>query len=205
MKNFPSLEPSSSPVSSGHGTSSRVLVIKSRNTRAGGTRSTGKSKAGVWDRVASAASGASSGVSPRSSPHSSRPSSPAPMSFPTPNINGPRTAWAGSGHTTTSQEKKNNFPSLGKARSSAPGGATSSSSSKKGPEQHFPSLPTVPKRQNHLMSLRRNASNSQLNNVWGGEQPTEQEQPASGNVSDDQPGKKKKGKKSKQVLFRVGL
>ncbi|KAI9263220.1 hypothetical protein BDA99DRAFT_438441 [Phascolomyces articulosus] len=171
MQNFPVLE-SSSPVPAGHGTSSRVLVIKSRNTRAGGTRSTGKSKSGVWD---------------------------PPISFPTPNLNGPRTAWAGSGRTSggsasaKENKKKDDFPSLGKSS----GGSGSG-----GPQQHFPSLPTAPKRQ-HLVSLRRNGSNTQLNNAWGGERSFEPEPPA--DVPDDQPGKKKKGKKNKQVLLRVGL
>ncbi|KAI9494846.1 hypothetical protein BDB00DRAFT_882690 [Zychaea mexicana] len=197
MENFPVLDsPSIAAAPAGHGTSSRVLVIKSRNTRAGGTRSTGKSKAGVWDRVASAASGASSGVSPRSSPHTSRPSSPAPALFPTPNITGPRTAWAGGRSTSSAAAKKGeSFPSLGGSSSKAAAAAAT-------PKNHFPSLPTVSKRQ-PLVSMRRNASNPRLN-AWGGERPSEAESPAE--APDEQTmAKKKKGKKNKQVLLRVGL
>ncbi|KAI7874230.1 hypothetical protein K492DRAFT_174733 [Lichtheimia hyalospora FSU 10163] len=181
MNNFPALE-TSSKGPAGHGTSSRVLVIKSRNTKSGGTRSTAKSKAGVWDRVASAASGASS-LSPRSSPHSSRPSSPAPVTFSSASKGGSRTAWAG-GSGSRSTSKENDFPSLG---SSNP---------------HFPSLPAAPKQRHAITGLRKNSSYTQLN-VWAGERPAVHNEPLE--QEESQKGKQRKGKKNKQVLMRVGL
>ena len=181
MNNFPALE-TSTKGPAGHGTSSRVLVIKSRNTKSGGTRSTAKSKAGVWDRVASAASGASS-LSPRSSPHSSRPSSPAPVTFSSASRSGSRTAWAG-GSGSRSASKENDFPSLG---SSNP---------------HFPSLPAAPKQRHAITSLRKNSSYTQLN-AWAGERPVVHNEPLE--QEESQKGKQRKGKKNKQVLMRVGL
>lgn len=183
MNNFPALE-TSSKGPAGHGTSSRVLVIKSRNTKSGGTRSTAKSKAGVWDRVASAASGASSSISPRSSPHTSRPSSPAPVTFSSASVGSSRTAWAGGSSGSRSTTKENDFPSLG---SSNP---------------HFPSLPSAPKQRHAIPNLRKNSSYTQLN-AWAGERPIVQNEPLE--QEESHKGKQRKGKKNKQVLMRVGL
>lgn len=160
-----------------------MLVIKSKNTRAGGTRTTGKSKAGVWDRVASAASGASGGSPTRSSPQSSRPSSPA--LFPPPVLmNGQRTAWAGA--AARSQTADENFPALK-------------------PADHFPSLPSAPKPASRIHFRRNNKAETA--NAWGGGSAAavtaDTEPPADEGIADQ--GKKKKGKKNKQVLMRVGL
>lgn len=159
-----------------------MLVIKSKNTKAGGTRTTGKSKAGVWDRVASAASGASGG-SPRSSPQPSRPSSPA--LFPPPAlINGQRTAWSGAAARSQATSEEN-FPALK-------------------PVEHFPSLPSAPKPASHIHFRRGN--NVDTVNVWSSGSSaaaSNTEPPVEEAVSEI--GKKKKGKKNKQVLMRVGL
>ncbi|KAI9314552.1 hypothetical protein BX666DRAFT_2029424 [Dichotomocladium elegans] len=181
MSNFPALE--ATPKSpAGHGTSSRVLVIKSRNTRSGGTRSTGK--ANVWDKVASAADSAS--VRTRTSPQISRANSPAPVTFSAPAItatvsSGVRTPWAGGSRSSGNQE--NDFPALG--------------------NPHFPSLPAAPKR-NTVPGLRKNNSFTSLSAWDNSDRPT--------NPSSDEPPEteesskgKKKGKKNKQYLFRVGL
>lgn len=184
LQNFPVLESSSerSSAPAGHGTSPRVLVIKSRNTKAGGTRTTGKSKAGVWDRVASAASGASGGGPSQGSSQSSGPSSPGPIVFPTPQLNGTQTAWGG--RSSSSSTKDDDFPSL----------AGSSN-------EHFPSLPSAPKNSLRISS-RRNMVQP-LHNAWGADRSVQEEPEPASDLADS--GKKKKGKKNKQVLMRVGL
>ncbi|KAI8368226.1 uncharacterized protein BYT42DRAFT_503824 [Radiomyces spectabilis] len=177
LQNFPMLAPSD-PRPTGHGTSSRVLVIKGGSTRVGGTKTTSKNRAGVWDRVASAATGASTGTSNRSAASPVRPSSPATYS--TPSFANPRnkTAWS---------------------RSSA---AEQRAESAVRAARDFPSLPPAAPKHPTLLSMRRNASETQLN-AWsdrGSDSGSVTEEPPSLDYS-----KKKKGKKGKQVLFRVGL
>ncbi|KAF7725821.1 hypothetical protein EC973_009244 [Apophysomyces ossiformis] len=179
---FPTLE--SSPA--GHGTSPRVLVIKSANTRVGGTRATGRSRAGVWDRVASAAVDASKTASPRSSPHSSRPNTP-PLT--TTHLPASKTAWAG-GSGSGSHLTADTFPALSSSSSNA--------------AQHFPSLPTTSRPS--FRGRGRPLTNTQ-NNPWDRSQGLSGGEPPSPGEETELPteSKKKKGKKNKQVLFRVGL
>lgn len=194
-ESFPALT-STNGRSVGHASSKRVLVIKEGSTRVGGTRTTGKSRAGVWDRVANAANSTSSssnrntgGSSSNSgSPSSSRPSS--PMFFPTPQINRNKTAWAGTSTTTSSSsssskdKSKEDFPSI---------------------TQHFPSLPTVKQTHPTIINMRRNLNNSSgSSSAWS---PSSFDNKENDTDEDSIPiqDKKKKGKKGKQVLFRVGL
>lgn len=195
MQNFPALAPLDNRTGT-HGTSQRVLVIKGGSTRVGGTRTTSKSKAGVWDRVANAAAHgtpSSRGSSPRGSPVSSRPSS--PMSFPTPQLNRTKTAWAGTG-ASSSQSSQSSSPTV---KDDFPAMVT----------QQFPSLPSSgSSRRTHptVLNMRRNNNNG---SAWSPSldrnsdyDPSESTDDNTEVVSVD---KKKKGKKGKQVLFRVGL
>ncbi|KAI8332035.1 hypothetical protein BC941DRAFT_437306 [Chlamydoabsidia padenii] len=186
IQNFPALTSLDNRSGGTHGTSQRVLVIKGGSTRVGGTRTTSKSKAGVWDRVANAAAhGApatsSRGHSPRGSPVSSRPSS--PMSFPTPQVNRTKTAWAGTSSSSPQPPIKDDFPEM--------------------VTQQFPSLPSSgTSRRTHptVLNMRRNNNNG---SAWSPSNDYD-----SSEYIDTDPvvvDKKKKGKKGKQVLFRVGL
>ncbi|CAO3651474.1 unnamed protein product [Cunninghamella blakesleeana] len=188
-ESFPALT-STSGRSVGHASSKRVLVIKEGSTRVGGTRTTSKSRAGVWDRVANAANSTSSSAnrsnsgnnSNNGSPSSSRPSS--PMHFPTPQMNKNKTAWAGTTNNNTSSKKdsKEDFPSI---------------------TQHFPSLPAVKQTHPTILNMRRNVNGS--SSAWSPSSSYDN----NNNIIDEDSipiqDKKKKGKKGKQVLFRVGL
>ncbi|KAI8069690.1 hypothetical protein BC940DRAFT_297351 [Gongronella butleri] len=190
VENFPALAPLNDRAPVGHGTSKRVLVIKGSNTRVGGTRSTGKSASGVWDRVANAASAANGTqrTSPRGSPSSSRPSS--PMLYPTPQIRN-KTAWAG-----TSSSSSTASP----AASSSPAAAKSDFPPI---TQHFPSLPAASRPHTAILKLRQNKA---ATSAWSPDgaraaADTQEEAPVDTPAANN----KKKSKKGKQVLFRVGL
>ncbi|KAL0091506.1 hypothetical protein J3Q64DRAFT_1830903 [Phycomyces blakesleeanus] len=89
--------------------SSRVLVIKSANTRVGGTRTT-KSRTGVWNRVAHAA-------------ENTEQSFPA-LNLPTLPNGQSKTAWANQSQTT--EESSNSFPALSQPKNHFPTLPTSS-------------------------------------------------------------------------------
>ncbi|CAO3594541.1 unnamed protein product [Absidia cylindrospora] len=195
LQNFPALASLDDRSVAGPGTSQRVLVIKGGSTRVGGTRTTSKSKAGVWDRVANAAAHGtatphqSSSSSPRGSPVSSRPGS--PMTFPTPHMNRTKTAWAGTSGTSSSNVKqKEDFPAI---------------------TQQFPSLPGASRRPHPtVLTMRRNNNNA---SAWSSSSPATSDNDYFDSTDDNNLDtatsttidKKKKGKKGKQVLFRVGL
>ncbi|KAI9304703.1 hypothetical protein BJ944DRAFT_202278 [Cunninghamella echinulata] len=193
-QNFPALTPVNGRSSVGHASSKRVLVIKEGSTRVGGTKTTSKSRAGVWDRVANAANNSTSlstttnnkTNSNNGSPVSSRPNS--PMFFPTPQLNKNKTAWAGTSSSSSSSrdQSKEDFPSI---------------------SQQFPSLPNTKQTHPTILNMRRNNNPSgQSSSAWSPSSPSLD----NNNNNDTDEGssnhdKKKKGKKGKQVLFRVGL
>lgn len=197
MQNFPALAPLDNRTGT-QGTSQRVLVIKGGSTRVGGTRTTSKSKAGVWDRVANAAAhgapSSSQGSSPRGSPVSSRPSS--PMSFPTPQLNRTKTAWAGTGASSpSSQSSQSSSPAV---KDDFPAMAT----------QQFPSLPSSgSSRRTHptVLNMRRNNNSGSAWSPSSDRYSDYDFESTDDNTEVVSVDKKKKGKKGKQVLFRVGL
>lgn len=193
-QNFPALTPVNGRSSVGHASSKRVLVIKEGSTRVGGTKTTSKSRAGVWDRVANAANNSTSSSTTTNnkingnngSPVSSRPNS--PMFFPTPQLNKNKTAWAGTSSSSSSRDQsKEDFPSI---------------------SQQFPSLPNTKQTHPTILNMRRNNNPSgQSSSAWS---PSSSSLDNNNNNNDTDEGssnhdKKKKGKKGKQVLFRVGL
>ncbi|KAI9030830.1 hypothetical protein CLU79DRAFT_731682 [Phycomyces nitens] len=98
-----------SPTNNNSESSSRVLVIKSANTRVGGTRTT-KSRTGVWNRVAHAA-------------ESTEQSFPA-LNLPTLSNGQSKTAWASK--TQTPEEASSSFPALSQPKNHFPTLPTSS-------------------------------------------------------------------------------
>ena len=180
MESFPSLSPIGSAQSAAASNpAKRVLVIKSGNTRRGGTQ-TKTSKTNVWDKVAHAA--AATPVTRQVTPPSSRPESPAR------NVNMTKTAWSTGGG------------------SSQPSGRRPASPTPVVRKTHseFPSLPVAPPKHPIVANMRRsNSGGEPFGRGWG-----QQESNSGEDVADEEEPKasgKKSKKKGKQVLFRVGL
>ncbi|KAG2171561.1 hypothetical protein INT43_008287, partial [Umbelopsis isabellina] len=178
LESFPSLAPSTAAQkTSVSNPSQRVLVIKSGNTRRGGTK-TKTSKTNVWDKVAHAAA-----ATPKAShitPPSSRPESPARSA------NMSRTPWSTGGAQTTSR----------------PSASSSSGPTVRRVENDFPSLPPAPPKNQLIVEMRRsNSAGDPATRGWGKEPDSGEE--ATGEDEPKPVGKKGK-KKGKQVLFRVG-
>jgi len=177
LESFPSLSPlGSAQRATASNPSKRVLVIKSGNTRRGGTK-TKTSKTNVWDKVAHAAAVAPAPI--QATPPPSRPESPAR------NVNITKTAWStGGASQPTTRPTATPNPVVRKSE--------------------FPSLPTAPPKHPIIVDMRRsNSAGEPLGRGWGQQDTISSEDTAE---EDEPRATGKKGKKKgKQVLFRVGL
>ncbi|KAG2173504.1 hypothetical protein INT44_007095 [Umbelopsis vinacea] len=179
LDNFPSLSPiGAAQRTNASNPAKRVLVIKSGNTKRGGTK-TKTSKANVWDKVAHAAS--STPVATRQvTPPSSRPHSPAR------NVTMTKTPWSISGSSAPVNRR-----------------APSPTPAVRRTENEFPSLPTAPPKHQLIVDMRRTLSSGDIaSRGWGQDSSSNDDAPEN---NDPLPNGKKSKKKGKQVLFRVGL
>ncbi|RUP52463.1 hypothetical protein BC936DRAFT_145220 [Jimgerdemannia flammicorona] len=183
---FPSLPPPSSPAKNAK-SAPRILVIKSSNTRRGGTRAS--SARSVWDKVAAVASS----PPPRDpSPGPSAPSKTPQLFFPTP-LSASSTAWATSGGGTT----------MSRTGSSSGSGEVKRLGSN-GRQEEFPSLKPVASRASPAVgAVGRSGSQTDLP-AWGAKKDDDWEREEE--EEEEEVGQRKGKKKQKrQILLHVGL